>query len=483
MNATNGQEVWYLARDGKQHGPLSDVEMIKLVELGHLRDTDLVWRPGFSDWRPALSVFPPPAAAAPQPVAPPAAPPPSNAPPEPASEPAPATYASQIGAAEPQPAGAPSAQPVTSEPSPFIPVGTTSHPSTGSHFGSAPYSQPFETGDTFHNVRPAEPLHREQDVRKSNRGVLVFVALLALIGGISAAGYLFRDSITGTIAGLTASTPDADKVAEAPASATETAASTDAPPPAEPSAAAQPTEPTPVATAAVDASPEPPTLSPVTADPAAIDADLQKSPMWSLLKTEFPDWYAERVRDVGQMKSEQKPDDEINTKLTESIVALRRQNAEKALAASPQRLQEIATAFVANLTAMQTQSVDACYGFISKGETTPAAAALVQNPVEGSALHAQLQAVFAAVAEGGKSPAQRSQPQKSDYDLLAAELGTIGWSQADIQLFADPKALSEAPRDRVCKMVRDWFSAHIAVKDDAARERLLFETLRPVVAG
>jgi hypothetical protein len=32
-------------------------------------------------------------------------------------------------------------------------------------------------------------------------------------------------------------------------------------------------------------------------------------------------------------------------------------------------------------------------------------------------------------------------------------------------------------------MVRDWFSAHLAVKDAGARERLLFETLRPVVAG
>jgi hypothetical protein len=32
-------------------------------------------------------------------------------------------------------------------------------------------------------------------------------------------------------------------------------------------------------------------------------------------------------------------------------------------------------------------------------------------------------------------------------------------------------------------MVKDWFSAHLAVKDDAARERLLFETLRLVIAG
>jgi hypothetical protein len=94
-----------------------------------------------------------------------------------------------------------------------------------------------------------------------------------------------------------------------------------------------------------------------------------------------------------------------------------------------------------------------------------------------------LKAVFVAVVEGQQNPITRSSPLTTDYNLLAAELGTIGWSQADIQLFADPKALSEAPRDRVCKMVKDWFTAHLAVKDDAARERLLFETLRLVIAG
>ena len=48
---------WYLARDGQQFGPLSDAEMKKFNELGHLQSTDLVWRKGFPDWRPAGEVF------------------------------------------------------------------------------------------------------------------------------------------------------------------------------------------------------------------------------------------------------------------------------------------------------------------------------------------------------------------------------------------------------------------------------------------
>jgi hypothetical protein len=32
-------------------------------------------------------------------------------------------------------------------------------------------------------------------------------------------------------------------------------------------------------------------------------------------------------------------------------------------------------------------------------------------------------------------------------------------------------------------MLQDWFSAHLAITDPAVQERLLFETLKPVVSG
>ena len=48
---------WYMARNGQQYGPLSDAEMQKFNELGHLRANDLVWRKGFPDWQPAGAVF------------------------------------------------------------------------------------------------------------------------------------------------------------------------------------------------------------------------------------------------------------------------------------------------------------------------------------------------------------------------------------------------------------------------------------------
>ena len=58
MPAPSSQHQWYLAREGQQYGPLSDPELAKFVELGHLQPTDLLWREGFPDWRPAQVVFP-----------------------------------------------------------------------------------------------------------------------------------------------------------------------------------------------------------------------------------------------------------------------------------------------------------------------------------------------------------------------------------------------------------------------------------------
>jgi uncharacterized protein DUF4339 len=49
---------WHLVRDGKPFGPLSELEFLKFIELGHLEQNDLLWRDGFSEWRSAKVVFP-----------------------------------------------------------------------------------------------------------------------------------------------------------------------------------------------------------------------------------------------------------------------------------------------------------------------------------------------------------------------------------------------------------------------------------------
>jgi uncharacterized protein DUF4339 len=48
---------WYIARDGQQYGPISDTELNKFVQLGHLQPDDLLWRDGLPSWCPALGLL------------------------------------------------------------------------------------------------------------------------------------------------------------------------------------------------------------------------------------------------------------------------------------------------------------------------------------------------------------------------------------------------------------------------------------------
>lgn len=50
------QNQWYIARDGKQYGPMSDEELATLVRTRDLLDGDYLWRQGFENWLPAGQV-------------------------------------------------------------------------------------------------------------------------------------------------------------------------------------------------------------------------------------------------------------------------------------------------------------------------------------------------------------------------------------------------------------------------------------------
>ena len=58
MSGSAPKIEWFLARDGQQYGPITDAELKKVIELGHLRAEDLIWRAGFAEWRVANDIFP-----------------------------------------------------------------------------------------------------------------------------------------------------------------------------------------------------------------------------------------------------------------------------------------------------------------------------------------------------------------------------------------------------------------------------------------
>lgn len=399
MTGQQAEIQWYIARDGKQHGPLSDVEMRTFVAQGHLKPTDLIWRPGFADWRPAPAVFP-----FQQPQPPPAAPP----------------------------------RPTTQ--------GLRPEPARGPAAGGG--AQP-----SFEPDRIRVSQGSDDGAGSRLRKVAIAVLVLGLIGG--GGWYAWHSGAIGSLQDKFASGKEGEQVP------TVSAPGGSAAPPA--SAALPPAQ--------LDASSQ------------ALDGKFSQLAAWGVVKREFPDWYGEQLRQAATLSAQNQPEEVVNKHLAEALVSLRRQHANEALAASTPRLKDIASAFLTNLKTLSSKSVGACYGFISQGETAPAVLEVLQSPEQGAAVQAQIAAIFEAIADGRKTPIAHDRAVKEDYDILVQELTKLGWKEQDLQTFSNPQLLSREPPERVCQMVQDWFSAHLAVADQGTQERLLVETLKPVVSG
>ncbi len=420
MNAQTNDIQWYIARDGKQHGPLTDIEMRTFVAHNYLRATDLIWRPGMPEWLAATNVFPA--------IFQPAAPQPSAAGMDPALQPTP--------------------------------------------------SSDFDGDPNRDAASPAGGLLRR---------IAMAAVVVSLVGGSAFALVSYREPLMRIVTGTASDPPStsAVEIAASPADAApvETAAVAAAPAtPAEPEPPVVTAPPVEAVVAAVPAIPEPPAAPPSIVG-SQIDLRLQKIAAWATIKKNFPDWYVGHIAAAEKLSADKKPENDIALHLAQGLVTLRRQNADKALAASPEKLKKVATAFLENLRALRAQSVSACYGFISKGEISPAVVQLMEKPETATALNTQVSAIFDAISDGTKTPAKHAAAVKGDYDILIKELGKLGWKEEDLQVFSNPRLLSKREPDQVCRMVQDWFTAHLAVQDKAAQDRLLFETLKPVVAG
>jgi hypothetical protein len=393
---------WYIARDGKQHGPLSDVEMRTFVTQGHLKPTDLIWRPGFADWRPAPAVFP-------------------------------------FQQPEPPPAAAPAPRPAAQTRQP------------------AATHAPDRMEHSFEPERIRVAQGNDEGRGSGLKRAVGLVTLLLLLGG---GGYYVWSA--GLLDSFKADAPNGEvPTVEAPDSGAPPAAGTQAEAPAAPQASPQ----------QIDAAAQ------------ALEARFAQLPAWVVVKREFPQWYGEQLRQAAALSAQNQPESEVNKQLAQALVTLRRENAPAALAASTPRLKEVATAFLNNLRALANKSVGACYGFISQGETSPAVIEILQSPEQGQSIQQQVATIFEAIADGRRSPTQHDKAVKEDYDVLVQELTKLGWKEQDLQIFSNPQLLSREPPERVCQMVQDWFLAHLSVGDQGAQERLLVETLRPVVSG
>jgi len=413
MTGNGPRTEWYIARDGEQHGPLSEAEMRAFIERRYLRATDLVWREGFVDWRPAPLIFPMQA---------------HDIPSAGVGGIAPTRLEEDFATFARETAEAGHERTVKSS---IVAKALQQGLALLQAFAERLKLRQPQGALADRRFRRLRRPWREAPIGKAVLVAAVAAALLAGVGILAMnRGTLLR------MAGLDGRGANAATGAIGPAVA-----------------------------------------------PQSIDDRLQTIPLWVTLKHEFPDWYAEVMFKAAKLPEDEQSGPALSKHVAEALVTFRRQHAGAGLAASQPRLIAIAQAFVANLNALKALGADACYAFISQGETSPAAVELLEKPESGQALFNHVAAVAAAISEGQTAPVSREKPSKADYDTLASGLTKLGWSEEDLKLFANPRALARSTPDKVCQMVHDWFEAHLAIKDAAAQERLLVETLRPVVAG
>jgi hypothetical protein len=383
MSPPGSQAQWYLAREGQQFGPISEAELAKFIELGHLQPTYLLWREGFPDWRPAMVVFPPQDRTAPR-------------------------TGSVLGSAKPGP----------------TPGRRQEYAGTSS-------------GQENERARP----------RGGWRTVAVFVIVAALVGAGWYA-YSNRATLTAYVALFASSSPSAT-----------------------------------VLDIADRKSLEAPPFEGLRGSPEVVDAKMQSTALWRVIKREFPDWYGQRLNEVVSLARENKDDAAIAQHVARKLVELRRQQLGNGLSATLPRIKTVVVAYHENLTRLRRQSAATCYGFISQGEEHPAIVAMLRGSEHTAHLQAQMTAVFEAIAEGRKQPRVYPRPTPAHHEMLAGSLRKMGWTQEDMALFADERALSRAAPEKVCQVVHDWFSAQLSLTDPEAQTRLLVDSVRPIFAG
>lgn len=394
MSPPGSQSQWYLAREGQQFGPISDAELGKFIELGHLQPTDLLWREGFPDWRPALVVFPP-----------------QN---------------------QTDPRSAPAARPA----------------------GGGPVTQPSQREKPA-RTRPlaTDSLDDDEDGRKrgggSLRKLLVAVLVLGVLASSAWFAYGHRDRLADYVSLFKSSGSDSTALEGTDRKALDV-----------------------------------PPFAGLRGSAEAIDARMQTAALWQVMKREFPDWYTQRLDELVAMGRENKDDAAVAQHLARKLVELRRRQVVNGLSATLPRIKSVVVAYHENLSRLRRESPTACYGFISQGEENPAVIDFLLRASKHTAhLQAQLTAVFEAVAEGRKQPRVYPRPTPAHHELLAANLRKMGWTQEDMQLFSDEKALSKAAPEKVCQVVTDWFAAQLTLTDPEAQIRLLSDSVRPIFAG
>ncbi|HFB2048503.1 MAG: DUF4339 domain-containing protein [Hyphomicrobiaceae bacterium] len=453
---------WYLARNGQQHGPLSDAELNKFRELGHLKPDDLVWRAGFPEWRTADDVFPEYQSGA----------------------------ATLLSAETEEPNDF--SVDATPEMQYYLEKQTESLDGISkSRLGSQDYNQHLNsveksdepvlqiqqnlesataqyrrrTGIRSCQESSTQPINQEEFhndckyERSVKNQILIIIVITTLAIAILSSWYINSNQIP-IIKIITdfihKSYLHVHTTVNAPAGTTIKSVTV-----------------------------EIPTTETYEKNILGIEPRLTilSEKFWSDMRAHDGVWAGEQEQLLAKLRSNGRPELERLEFVVSALVSWRRRNADKILTTEPYYLRQIAQTFADNLRYLQNQDVKACYGFISQGELSPSVLTLYNNATHLTVLGAQIEAIIAAAENRGQNSESYSEPSEDDFKVMTKLLSNRGWTQGDVNLFSNPAALSVAPEATVCRLVSEWFEVQLQVSSTDRQMRLLAASLSPVIRG
>ena len=208
-----------------------------------------------------------------------------------------------------------------------------------------------------------------------------------------------------------------------------------------------------------------------------------KTSFWRSVCALHANWAKAQESNAEKLLAHGKSRDEVLATVVKPLVEWRRMHAESILSASPDHLRTLAKTFVSNLQFLLTQDDQACYGYISEGELSPTVLPLFGKQAYVGKLGSQTEATIAAAQNGTTAKKIYREPTSEDFSDLANLLLKRGWTDIDLEVFSDPKQLSNAPASKVCTLVTQWFETQLQMPPSDKQMRLLATSLQPVVGG
>jgi hypothetical protein len=216
-------------------------------------------------------------------------------------------------------------------------------------------------------------------------------------------------------------------------------------------------------------------------DRAVVRRTLSQNPLFQKINEVDASAYERLVTGVVDRMESGAKGPEIEAYTQQYTADFRRQNAERALSASPAAMAAIIRSLRDIIVYLESVDPTLCSDYVFAGISSPRIRALANKPDFFQLIQGNAVAVFAAIADGKVRNLIHSIPTDADVQLVVRSLDQMGWTLEMRESLASPDRMRQLPPRLVCRLNKEWLSALLSVRDERAQGRWYREVLGPLL--